>query len=96
MIFRKFSAFSDFTLHGNPNSELRFGFLVEFYVDYFFEFFFHFCIIEETQDAKMLKNPCFAQLFEIKTKFCHVISVSSIIFMFQLKSDKDLNFSENF
>ena len=39
-----------------------------------FFFFFHFCIIEETQDAKMPKNACFEQ------KRTFVFSVSSILY----------------
>ena len=62
------------------NSKLRFRFLVQFYIDYsgahIFFIFYHICIIEETQVAKIPKNPCFEQ-FEKKLTFA--FTVSSII-----------------
>ena len=78
MIFRQFSAFSGFSLNGNPilTSDLdsSSNFISIIVVRIFFLFFFHFCIIEKTQDAKMTKNPCLRKQGQIplrKTNFWH-------------------------
>ena len=57
MIFRQFSEFSGFSLHGNPilisdlDSSSNFTSIIV--VRIFLYVFFHFWIIEETQDAKI-------------------------------------------
>ena len=63
MIFRQFSAFSGFSLHGNPilqlmsldlDSSSNFTSIIVVRIFFFF-ISFPFGIIEETQDAKMPK-----------------------------------------
>ena len=73
MIFRLFSAVYGFYLHGNLILSSDLNFSLNFTSIIVVSIFFHFCIIEETQDAKMPKNPCLGKQGHTplrRTNFC--------------------------